>query len=57
MQLTFHPSLSEMIYRSLSALERAVWRYLGLLGRKFRVQSMNIGHWPARSLKRAVLSA
>jgi hypothetical protein len=57
MQLIFHPSSSEMTCHCLSALERAVWRYLGLLGRKFRVQSMNIGHWPARSLKRAVCSA
>jgi hypothetical protein len=54
MQPTFRQSLSEMICHSLSALERAVWRYLGLSGKKFRVQFMNIDRRLVSVFKKAV---
>jgi hypothetical protein len=56
MQPTFLKSTSAMIYHCLSALELAVLRFRGLLGRKFRVQFMNIDRKPASGLKKAVLS-
>jgi hypothetical protein len=56
MQLTSPKSTSAMIYHCLSALELAVLRFRGLLGRKFRVRSMSIDRLPASGLKKAVLS-
>jgi hypothetical protein len=45
-----------MICHCLSALELAVLRFRGLLGKKFRVQFMNIDRKPASGLKKAALS-
>jgi hypothetical protein len=55
MQSTSPKSTSVMICRCLSALELAVLRFRELLGRKFRVQSMNIDRKPASGLKKAAL--
>jgi hypothetical protein len=55
MQLTSPKNTSATICHCLSVLELAVLRFRGLLGRKFRVQSMSIDRKPASGLRKAAL--